>query len=113
MNLGQMVLVACALEVGGFSGERAFKLKLAGGTDEYSGIAPLHYCRTDEKSALPADQPPRGMSIPGFVEAFLVSNGGDQATVELPDGEAVRVDRARVLIRQDKVQEPAYVSIGS
>jgi hypothetical protein len=111
MNHGQMVFVACALEVGAFSGERTFRLKLVEPPVEYAGIAPVHYCLTSEKAPLRTDQPAPGHPISGFVEAYFISNGGDEASVELPDGVAVRVKLSQLLVRQERSQEPDYVSL--
>src|ERR1700733_902572 len=102
MYHGQTVLVACALSEGAFSAERVFRLTLADGKTTYSGVAPLHYCLTSGKKPLKQDQPAPGQSIEGYVEAFLVANGGEQAMVELPDGEAVRVNVSQVPFRQDQ-----------
>ncbi len=111
MERGQMVLVSCTIEAGAFSGERVFRLKLVDGTADYSGVAPVRYCFTAEQATLGRDQPPRGHAIEGFVEAFLISNGGDQATVELPDGEAVRVNLSQVPFRQAPGRKSKYVPV--
>jgi hypothetical protein len=93
MRDGQMVLVACSIEAGAFSGERVIRLNLVDSGQGFTGIVPFHYCRQSEDTRLGANQPaPGAASIDGFVEAFLVSNGGEQATVELPSGDVVRVD---------------------
>ncbi len=112
MDRGNMVLVACVIESGAFSGERVFRLRLADGT-EYSGVTPAHYCLDKEKRVLARDQPQKGQRIEGYIMAFLVSNGGDQATVELPNGEAVEVPASQVPFRQAQDREAQYVPLGS
>jgi hypothetical protein len=109
MDRGQTVLVSCSIEKGAFSGERVFHLTLADGS-EYFGVAPAHYCFKDPETAVSRDEPAEGASIPGFVEAILISNGGDKAMVELPDGEAVQVEASQIPFRQ-KRKETRYVPL--
>jgi hypothetical protein len=111
MTHKQNVLVACTIEAGAFSGERVFRLTLADGQTEYSGVAPAHYCFTKDQQPLGRDQPPQGQRIDGYIEAFLVSNGGDEAMVEFPDGEAVRVKLGQVPYRQDRDRKLQYVPL--
>ena len=112
MDRGNIVLVACVIESGAFSGERVFRLKLADGTD-YSGVTPAHYCHDKERRVLARDQPQKGQWIEGYIMAFLIANGGDQATVELPNGEAVEVPASQVPFRQAQDREAQYVPLGS
>lgn len=111
MKRGQYVLVACVIEAGAFSGERVFRFKLADETTDYSGVAPFRYCFDENQNPLTRDQPPRGQSIEGYIEAFLVANGGEQATVELPDGEALKIKTSQIPFRQDQNQGKQYVPI--
>jgi hypothetical protein len=115
MNYGQTVLVACTIEPGAFSGERIVTFPIVEGpAQEYSGIAPVHYCLDEQTQPLGRDQPTKGNFIKGYVEAFLIANGGDRAYVELPDGQAVRVVVSRVkIVQKPKHQEPEYVPLGS
>lgn len=114
MRDGQMVLVACAIEAGAFSGERVIRLKLADSGQEFTGIVPFHYCRQSEDTKLGANQPAPGSApIEGFVEAFLISNGGEQATVELPGGDVVRVDVQEVPFELRQGQGDRYVPVRS
>ena len=76
MDRGNMVLVACVIESGAFSGERVFRLRLTDETD-YSGVTPAHYCLDKERRVLARDQLQKGERIGGYILAFLVSNGGD------------------------------------
>ena len=110
MRDGQMVLVACSIEAGAFSGERVIRLNLADSGQEFTGIVPSHYCRQSEDTKLGAHQPAHGSdSIDGFVEAFLISNGGERATVELPSGDVVRVDLRGVPYELRQVRDDRYV----
>ena len=114
MGNSQMVLVACLIESGAFSGERVIRLRLADSGQEFTGIVPLHYCRRSEDAKLGADQPaPGSVPIEGFVEAFLVSNGGEAATVELPSGDVVRVDVQEVPYELRESRGESYVPVGS
>jgi hypothetical protein len=110
MNRGQMVLVACTIEAGAFSGERVFRLATAQ-REEYSGVVPSHYCFDSKRRPLGRDQPPRGKPINGFIEAFLVENGGATAIVELPDGEVVQVSVSQVPYRKSQDRESQYVPV--
>jgi hypothetical protein len=112
MNRGDMVLVGCTIEAGAFSGERVFRLGLADG-EEYSGVAPVHHLRDGEKRPLGRNVPPAGRSIAGYVEGFLVEDGGDRATVEFPNGEAHRVHTSQVPFRRSRDREAPYVPTGS
>src|SRR5438309_10769305 len=113
MRNGQMVLVACSIESGAFSGERVIRLKLDDSGQEFAGIVPRHYCRAEESIKLGPDLPEPGSKIDGFVEAFLVGNGGEQATVELPSGDVVRVNVQGVPYVLRQSQGGRYVPIGS
>jgi hypothetical protein len=114
MRNGQMVLVACTIEAGAFSGERVIRLRFADSGQEFTRIVPLHYCRQSRDTRLGADQPAPGTApIQGFVEAFLVSNGGEQATVELPSGDVVRVNVQEVPFEFRENREDRYVPVGS
>jgi hypothetical protein len=114
MRNGQMVLVACSIEAGAFSGERVIRLKLADSGREFTGIVPVHYCRQSETTKLGANQPaPGSPPIEGFVEAYLVNNSGEQATVELPSGDVVRVNVQEVPYELRQSRDDRYVPVGS
>jgi hypothetical protein len=110
---GQLVLVACTIRPGAFSGERVFQLPMSAPLDEYVGIAPVAHCFDQEKNPLTKGHPPEGSVIDGFVEAYLISNGGDSAKIELPDGEAVIVAATLVPYRRESDREAKYVPVGS
>jgi hypothetical protein len=111
MERGQMVLVACKIEAGAFSGERIFHLRLADGKTEYVGVAPVHSCFSPEKTALGRGEPSPGQMLDGFIEAFVVSNGGAEATIELPDGVPVPVSLSQVPYRLKRGLESHYVPV--
>lgn len=113
MRNGQMVLVACKIGTGAFSRERVFRLPMAGDRDEYIGIAPVDHCRDSKVAPLDRDQPPAGSEIDGYIDAFLISNGGAEARVELPDGEAITIPAEQVKFLQTADRGPKYVSVGS
>jgi len=110
----QRVMVACEITRSAFSGERIVKFRQANG-EEYVGAAPVEYCRTSTFRRLEADDPTGDESINGFVEAYLVKNGGDLARVSLPDGEGAEVNVGEIRVpktpRAD--EEFGYVSLGS
>lgn len=114
MRDGQMVLVACSIEAGAFSGERVIRLKLADSGQGFTGIVPFHYCRRSDDTKLGANQPASGSAlIDGLVEAFLISNGGEQATVELPSGDVIRVDVREVPYELRQIRDDRYVPVRS
>lgn len=110
MNRGQLVLVACKIEAGAFSGERVFRLSTTQ-RDDYSGVVPSRYCFDKKRQPLGRDQPARGKPIDGYIEAFLVENGGDTATLELPDGEVVAVGLSQVPYRKSQDRQSQYVPV--
>lgn len=113
MRNGQLVLVSCKIRRGAFSGERVFQLPMAGEPGDYIGIAPADHCLDKDRNPLGRDRPPAGDEIEGFVEAFLIANGGDEARIELPDGEAIRVPFDRVPYQKEPDRGSRYVPVGS
>ena len=65
------------------------------------------------RKPLDRDQPPDGADIDGFVEAYLIANGSDEARIELPDGEAIRVQVEQLPYRRESDRGSKYVPIGS
>jgi len=110
MNRGQTVLLACQISPSSFSGERVFRINLANNT-EYVGVAPVDYCRRQDQSAIGSNQPPQGKRISGFVEGRVVENGGREARVALPDGEAITVPLDRISFVSEP-KETTYVPVG-
>jgi len=73
--------ISCNLSVGPFSGEVVFYIQTDAGP--YSGLAPKHYA----SSSKPLLRTP----IPGKLRVKILRNGGGQAVVQVPDGEALTV----------------------
>ena len=109
MSRGQTVLVSCEIGPGPFSGERLFRLELKNG-QTYSGLAPIHYCFNTSKRPIDPREFTNRPMIDGLIEAVLVANGGEDATVELPDGQAVTIKMSQVPYRQTS-RETEYVSL--
>jgi hypothetical protein len=104
------VLLACRLSRSGFSGERVFRVTLAGGSGEHVGVAPVDYCKTPDGEPIGDDQPAQKNSE-GLVEGLLIENGGDTAHIATPDGETITVDVGQIRFQ---VSEGAkYVPIRS
>lgn len=108
MEKSQTVLLPCHLTRSGFSGERVFRLTLAD-QSEYVGVAPIDYCRHQDRSPLGPDDPAKGGSIEGFVEGQVLANGGQLAHVVVPDGEVIQVSIQQ--IRFIKSKQTDYVPI--
>jgi hypothetical protein len=109
MNQGQIVLLECQISPSGFSGERVFRIALAKKT-EYVGVAPVDYCRRQDKSAVGSNEPAKGERMSGFVEGRVIENGGSEAKVALPDGEAITVPLHRIsFVREPEVMN--YVPV--
>ncbi len=113
MQNGQLVLVKCKIRRGAFSGERVFQLSMAGGQGDYIGIAPVDHCLDEQRNPLNRDQPPTGVDVDGYLEAFLIANGNAEARIELPDGEAVRVSIEQLPYRKESDRGFKYVPVGS
>jgi hypothetical protein len=111
MECGETVLVSCTIGSGAFSGERVFRLTMGGAGGEYSGVAPVRYCLNANQERLGKNEPTSGSEIGGFVEALLVANGGEEATVELPNGDVIPVSLRAVPFRQSATQDSKYVPV--
>jgi hypothetical protein len=99
MRKTRVVHVRCEISRSAFSGERTFRVSRAGG-DEYIGAAPVHYFYSSDDSQLDEYGAPQGDdSVEGSVEALLIENGGDDATVVFPGDEMVTVNTN--LVRRD------------
>lgn len=81
---GQM---ACRLYPSAFSGEVVIQVSTTVG-QSYEGVVPRHYVK-------PNDTPPPN-GIEGQVEVRILSNGGDEARVYIPDGEILTVSADKV-----------------
>jgi hypothetical protein len=110
MNQGQIVLLACEISPSGFSGERVFRIALAKNT-EYVGVAPVDYCRRQDKAPVGSNEPSKGERIKGFVEGRVIENRGREAKVALPDGEAIIVPLDRISFVSSEPKEMTYVPV--
>ncbi|MFI5386964.1 MAG: hypothetical protein ACHQ50_12690 [Fimbriimonadales bacterium] len=111
MNRGQTVLLACEISPSSFSGERVFRITLANNT-EYVGVAPIDYCRRQDRATVGSNEPAKGTRISGFVEGRVLNNGGPEARVALPDGEVITVPFDRISFVSEP-KETIYVPVGS
>jgi hypothetical protein len=98
----------CRIERGGFSGERLFRVKQASGA-EYIGVAPVEYCRHRNGSPIALDEPRREDTVDGLVDVLFLSNGGDEAKIEVPSGDVISVKNSELLRQVIKATD--YVSV--
>jgi hypothetical protein len=112
MNHGQIILLGCEISSSGFSGERVFRIRLANKT-EYVSVAPVDYCRRQDHTPIGSHEPPKGERIKGFVEGRMIKNGGSEAKVALPDGEAITVPLDRISVVTEPEEITYYVPVGS
>lgn len=92
----QKTAVRCKIARGGFSAERVFEIKLADGS-EHIGVCLREYCMNDGGALVGEDQPSRGETLSGRVEARVLKENG-AALVHLPDGEVVEVEPSLVVV---------------
>jgi|GEM_PF-1956672 hypothetical protein len=81
---GQM---KCKLYPSAFSGEVVFQVTTTVGKD-YEGVAPKHYVQ-------PTAAPTEG-GTDGCVKVRVLSNGGNEARVYVPDGQILTVSADKV-----------------
>ena len=112
MRKSQSVLVACSIEFGAFSGERVIRLRVTDSDQEFTGIVPMTTAANRIRPGSGHEPSPGSGHIAGFVEAFD-RNGGEQATVELPSGDVVRVDVQEVPYELRQDHGDRYVPVGS
>jgi hypothetical protein len=96
-----MVLLICRISQGGFSGERIVHVTQVDGTS-FKTVVPTLYCRNEDGEELQDDDPPKGQQLSGRVQARLIANGGETATVEIPDGSIIKVPAGSVRKRELK-----------
>lgn len=102
------VYAECRISSGSFSGECVFEIDRTDG-QPYVGLAPRRDCRNKDGQKLRPNEPEGDKKIDGKVAARVVSNGGNDAIIAIPDGEAIKVpvallspreaDQANVFIR--------------
>jgi hypothetical protein len=105
MQRTREIYVRCQIMRSVFSGERIFNVSTAdGGT--YVGAAPVHYLFSfggDEAGdSIPA---PGENTADGWIEALLIANGGDEASVVFPGGEMARVKKSQIRRGSPKAME--------
>jgi len=76
----------CTIFTSVFSSEVVFRVDTKEGTS-YSGVSPKHYL---------ADGEPTKDGVSGRVKVRVLSNGGDEARVSVPDGEILVVPAEKV-----------------
>lgn len=81
---GQMV---CKLYPSAFSGEVVFQVNTTMGQN-YEGVAPKHYVQPDAVTAKDGTE--------GRVKVHVLSNGGEEARVSVPDGQVLTVSADKV-----------------
>jgi len=79
--------MACKLYPSAFSGEVVFEVHTEIG-EKYEGVAPKHYVQ-------PSTQPTT-TGIDGKVNVRVLSNGGKEARVSVPDGQILTVSADKI-----------------
>lgn len=77
----------CTLYPSAFSGEMVFQVNTVRGTS-YEGVAPKHYVKPSS--------PPVKTGVRGQINVRVISNGGKEARVSVPDGEILVVPADKV-----------------
>ncbi len=90
MTITPFVYAECRLSSGSFSGECVFEIDMVGGRI-YAGLAPRRDCRNKLGEKLRPNEPEDDKKIEGKVAARVVQNGGEEATIAIPDGEVITV----------------------
>ena len=92
MQRTREIYVGCRITLSAFSGERIFRVfKTEGG--EYIGAAPVHYFYSSDGESLEERiLPLENKTVQGFIQALLIENGGNEASVVFPGGEMVTVN---------------------
>lgn len=79
--------INCKLYPSAFSGELVFQVDTTSGSS-YEGVAPKHYVETK--------MPPTKAGVDGQVKVRVLSNGGNEARVSVPDGQILTVSADKV-----------------
>lgn len=77
----------CKLYPSAFSGEVVFQVKTSSG-ESYEGVAPKHYAKSSTQ--------PAQTGVDGQVKVRVLSNGGKEARVFVPDGQVLVVSADKV-----------------
>jgi hypothetical protein len=104
----KLILIACRIFRGVFSGERVFEVSQAGG-ETYTGIAPVHYFLGPTGKPLAKDEPGDD-GIDGKIIGVLVKNGGGTTRIAVPDGESIIVNNGQVS-KRPRAKERNYVPV--
>jgi hypothetical protein len=88
LNSGTLIAVRCRISRGGFSSERVFRVTMASGV-EHVTAGPVEYFFDENQQRLQADQPPRGVTLAGYVTARVVEQKNDTVLVSVPSGEVL------------------------
>ncbi len=103
----ETVFLPCKLTLSGFSSERVFRVTQVDDS-VYIGAAPVHYCWTEDGKKLGVGEPAPEQPIAGLVQGLVITNGGEQARVQTPDGELVRVSASSYKRRPEVNPEPYF-----
>jgi hypothetical protein len=96
----EQVRVKCKIERSPFSDERIFFLRLPD-ESEHIGAASYIYFTDRNGHSLKDDEPARGKSIQGWVEAVAVRDEGENLLVSFPDGSVASVTRSIVKVGKE------------
>lgn len=77
----------CTLYPSAFSGEVVFQVKTVAG-ESYEGVAPKGYAKSNTQ--------PAQTGVEGQVKVRVLSNGGEEARVFVPDGNVLIVSADKV-----------------
>jgi hypothetical protein len=99
------VFVKCKIERSPFSDERIFSLALPDDS-EHIGAASYIYLTDSKGRRLKEDEPARGKSIQGWVQAILIREEGDTFLVSFPDGSVVSVAKGAVKVGKEAPDVP-------
>ena len=79
--------ISCKLYPSAFSGELVFQVDTTV-EGSYEGVAPKHFIKTAT--------PPTKDGVDGQVRVHVISNGGEEARVSMPDGQVLTVPADKV-----------------
>lgn len=80
--------IDCKLYPSVFSGEFVFQVDTTVG-DSYEGVTPKHY-------VVKSDNQPTEIGVDGQIKVHVISNGGSEARVSVPDGQILTVSANKV-----------------
>ena len=83
--------IDCKLYTSAFSGELVFQIDTTV-DGSYEGVAPKHFVETPT--------PPTKDGVDGQVRVHVISNGGKEARVSMPDGQVLTVPGNKVKVHE-------------